>query len=479
MHRRSGPILVLLIAASYASALAALATRCRVESESGRAAERAQDHLESGDRDLAIVELRSALARGADGPVLRGLLGLCDEVSGLHEEAIPLLEAAAGAADELGHGQPWRVRRAARVAQDALFSAYVATGRREQARSLALRESGYVGQWVRLLLARGEYDFAEDLVRRQLQGEAMNVPGWARPGLQSSWIVCAVGRGDYEEALKRWHEVASRSDRLRMSPLQLVVERAVAAQQVIARSSNSAGADAARLAIAQGYLRLGLSSAAVEQAQQVVAGGRTPPAEALRLQAEALETMAEQARALDTWRQAVEADPEDREGRWRLARSLRDAGKFEDAREQLDKLLSAEPDRARAWLLMGDVCRRLGDGASAIAAYRQGVGLLVEGRGGQEDALRDTGVTTPMNDLLLACRHMAELARAAGNAEDEEFAWTTVLDLANRPGRQEDDPPADWLSERGRYRLHQLTGVAPPPLPGKDIASGGSLLTIR
>jgi hypothetical protein len=74
---------------------------------------------------------------------------------------------------------------------------------------------------------------------------------------------------------------------------------------------------------------------------------------------------------------------------------------------------------------------------------------------------------------------MAELARAAGNAEDEEFAWTTVLDLANRPGRQEDDPPADWLSERGRYRLHQLTGVAPPPLPGKDIASGGSLLTIR
>jgi len=479
MPRRTGVLAALLIAVSYAGALSALATRCRVESRAGRAADKAQEYLESGDRDLAIAELRDALANGADGPVLRGLLGLCDELSERHEEAIPLLESAVEATEEAGHGQPWRVRRAERVAKDALFAAYVATGRREQARALASRESSYVGQWVRLLLARGEYDLAEDLIHRQLRGDSMNVPGWARPGLQSSWIVCAVGRGDREEALKRWRELASRADRLRMSPLQIVVEQAVAAQQVIARNPSSREADAARLAIAQGYLRLGLSSAAVQQAQQVVAGGRTPPAEALRLQADALETMGDQARAREVWRKAVAADPEDREGRWRLARSLYDASGFEEAREQLDRLLSAEPDRARAWLLMGDACRRIGDSAAAIGAYRQGIGLLVEGRGGQEDALRDTGAATPMNDLLLACRHMAEMARNTGALDDEEYAWNTVLDLANRPGRQEDDPPPDWLSERGRYRLYRLTGVAPPPLPGKDVASGGTLLTIK
>lgn len=460
------------------AAVGAFAPACREDAEIGRAIAAAREHWEDGDRDLAVTVLENARSRGLSSPFLDGFLGMALVERGRHAEAVPLLEDAVESLESKGEDIAWRTRRARDQAVGVLFKAYVRLGDCDSAVALANRRRDFAGSYISVLLAEGYPDAAEVLVRRQLDTEAIERTGWQRKSLEWSWVVAAIARDDFAGALRRWEEVSDDSLRGRSSLLPVLAEEGARA---LAALSTATGEEADRIAVqlASLYLRVGLASKAAETIRGVLERGLLPDRDILPMLGEALEHCERRAEATQAWASAVQADPGAAEPAWRLARLLKDAGRISEALEHLERVVQLAPERGRAWVLLGDCARRVGDLERSCAAYRRGIALLSAGQLEADQSAPELLGNSPMDDLLRACRKLGDQANGLGWRDDELLAWNTVLELASRPGKEENDPPPGWLAERARYRVFALTGVAPPPLPGREGDVAGAFMVIR
>jgi len=472
-------IVVLGLLGLYAGLIAAMEPWCRESAREGEAVVAAREAMDNGDEALAVEVLEAAYREDEAGRVLCGALGAAYVAEGRYEEAIRPLERAVEELEEDAHGGSWRLSQARSIAEAALFRAYFGAGRLESLRAFARGHPRSAVEHVRILLAGGEAQLAEEILSRNLDAESLDMAPWERRSLRVAWVTCPVAMGDYAEALRRCEELEDQGLADRLELLRLLISECADAEARAEAAESPAVAQAERLRLAARLIRLGLARRASEVLGVAGELPETVRPDALKLVAEGLELQGRRDESLDVWIRTAKAAPSDLDVRWQLARARKRAGRFEEARADLEAIVAEEPDRGLAWALLGDVARRQGDRDRALEAYRESVYQLSGARFEQGLAATDTSVGSPLVELVRACRWLAEIAEEAGDADSELLAWETVLELAFRPGKEASDPPANWLAEQARCRVYLLTGEEPPPLPGTDPASGGMLVTIR
>ena len=121
--------------------------------------------------------------------------------------------------------------------------------------------------------------------------------------------------------------------------------------------------------------------------------------------------------AVDSFRLAVQSDPDSTRGHFNLAAALAEAGRASEARGILDELAALDETYWRGWALRALLAARDGDGRAAVAALEQAVGLL-----GTEEQ-------TP--EIVT---HLALVARAAVAAGADAARVVSVLDRVGRDG---------------------------------------------
>lgn len=475
---RLGWALLLGCAACYILTVIAAAPSARVGTLEGLALEEATRHRDHGDVDLAIQTLEEARLAGGTGETLLGSLGIAYVDVGQHDTAAPLLAAGLAGLRER-EDLPWAINELRKNVARGLFACHLRRGQVEEARTVALEEGGYMPPYVSMALAWDYPELADELIQFRLSEDVLEVAGSERFLLSLSAVSVSVARGDLSEARERWELLTAGIDRQRSSPLKIIVEEAATLKSRMADAAPGAESEEVRLSLAQTYFRLGLTMRGLDQ----ITGPLEPddPAsriEALRLQVEAWEGLGVDDRALEARQRLVRAAPDDLEARWGLAQDLRTLALFDAAEVQLLWVLRREPERGRAWLLLGDVYRRTGAYDAACDAYAEGIDIITQGRLSPMDEGVEAGGSSLMHALLTGCEDLADVSRRAGRPSHELLAWEAILELAYRPGKTPTQPPADWLAERARYRVTLLTGEEPPPLPRAEEALGGALFQV-
>ncbi len=463
-------------AVGYAAAAFALAPKTRLNNLEGQALERAARHRERADWDLAIAELEAAREAGADGDILLASLGSAYLRMGEHDKATPLL--AEGLAGLRQRKKPVGVAAVLlREASHGLFSCYLREGSPESAWAIAEDDNGSMQPYASRALAWGYADLADRLIEQRLSHDALDVPGSERTALGTAAIAAAVERDDLVDALETWQMLSASLVRQPSAALEVTVQqlRELGDEAVTAEDTDAAR-EQWRIARAEGYFRLGLRMKGLRE----ITGENEPRdlatlAKAVKLQVTALGELGLVNEATEARLRLLELADADVEAQWDLAQRLRALGRFQEAERALNVVLEREPQRGRAWLLMGDVQRRLERPEAACEAYATGVRGILEGSISAADQGIDTAGSPIVKALVTACENLATVAEEAGRSQDELIAWHAILDLAYRPEKLETDPPANWLAERARYRVYRLTGETPPPLPSAEGALGGML----
>lgn len=121
----------------------------------------------------------------------------------------------------------------------------------------------------------------------------------------------------------------------------------------------------------------------------------------------------EPARAVAVFEAASTLHPEDRGLTYRYALALLTAGKVDDARKLLDKLIQEKPDVAAVWLARGAARARSGDATSASADLEEAV------RRGYDDAevLAGEPLLAPLRALPSYAAALAKVQAAAASAK--------------------------------------------------------------
>ena len=463
-------------AASYAIAAFALAPKARLNNLEGQALERATRHRERGDWDLAIAELEAAREAGAEGDILLASLGTAYLKMGEHDKATPLL--AEGVAGLRQRKNPVGVAAVlVREASYALFSCYLREGSPELAWAVAEGDKGAMHPYVSRAIDWGYADLADQIIERRLSHDALGVPGSERTTLETAAIAADVERDDLVGALETWQALSKSLVQRPPASLEVTVQQLrQLGEAAVAAENSDAARERQRIARAEGYFRLGLRTKGLRE----ITGENEPRdlanlAKAVKLQVTALGELGLVNDAIEARLRLLELADADVEAQWDLAQRLRALGRFEEAERALKVVLEREPHRGRAWLLMGDVQRRLQRPEAACEAYTTGIRGILEGSVSAADQGIDTASSPMVKALVTACENLADVAEKAGRREDELVAWHAILDLAYRPEKIETEPPANWLAERARYRVYRLTGEAPPPLPSVEGALGGML----
>jgi tetratricopeptide (TPR) repeat protein len=79
----------------------------------------------------------------------------------------------------------------------------------------------------------------------------------------------------------------------------------------------------------------------------------------------------DRAAALEQFLAAVAVDPAARHAQLELAREFLDAGRYDEARQQIDRVLAQTPEDQQALVLAGHLSRATGDQEAALAAFRR------------------------------------------------------------------------------------------------------------
>jgi tetratricopeptide (TPR) repeat protein len=347
---------------------------------------------------------------------------------------------------------------------------------RQVARSLDGRLAGYAGE----LVAPGEVD---ESTRRELEalgyltnaasppaeeGEARVDPKARIGELADLWRAREAYRaGDLEAVLSATDAALAANpemaDAWELRGLALEsLKRPEAALAALTRAMDIAGATGyTLLAASRVQLGLGRVEEALSGAHRAIEGGAIDSSEVREMAVELAE--------MGRWRDALSlygrySDDPDPDSRATWARILSEAGRQEEAAAILTQSVSAHPEQARAYLVLGLVRLRQGMAPEALAASQRAIELAPEAAGAWSNQGAALYLLDRRAEAVAAWRRAVELdpeqyealfnlgikAPEVGDLETARWALRLFLESAPRELFAEDrDTVAEYLRRLG------------------------------